>query len=204
MKRLLRGLRARGVELDRLEAVEVFGGTGELHTKEYASCVRTLEVWEIEPRFEAALRRNLPEAQVKITDSFQEINNTSRRYDLIVVDNPLSNWGGGHCEHFDLFPEVLRLARDETILVLNVIPSMNALHRYRWPHVFNEGQLDRRRKFYEVSDPKQIALARIKRTYRVLCAKEGIDVAWAFTVRRHAAHYLALKLRRAEGTVRSE
>lgn len=33
MKKLLRGLGARGVELRRLEALEVFGGTGELHTK---------------------------------------------------------------------------------------------------------------------------------------------------------------------------
>jgi hypothetical protein len=45
MRRLLRQIAAHDVKLSHRDALEVFGHTGEFHTLDYASRVRSLEIW---------------------------------------------------------------------------------------------------------------------------------------------------------------
>jgi len=168
-----------------------------MHTWECAPLVRSLEVWEKEPSYEAPLRRNLPTARVKIGDTFEEIKRTRDRFDFIMVDNPLSNFDG-HCEHFDLFPDVLRVAKDDAIISLNVVPKVGVISRHRWPYVFNEKQLARRREFYGVKDPAHVTLGQMILTYRELATRTGFRLDWWFTVRRHAVHCMVLKLTRTQ------
>jgi hypothetical protein len=198
MQRLLRQLRQREVRLDELRALEIFGHTGEFHTLDYASLVASVEVWEIDVDCEPSLRRNLPEAEVKITDSYAELQRTDRRYDLVVVDNPLGLWGGGHREHFDLFPDLFRVCADPAILVVNVIPNLRPRERRRWDYVFNEEHLAARRDFYGTDQPQDVSLDAMEARYRELCADNGRDVDWVFFVRRHSVYYLTVRLRPSE------
>ena len=102
MRDLLKELKRRKAKLKGLKALELFGKDGLMHTKDYASKVSSLEIWEINPQFEDRLKANLPMAEIKITDSYKEIKRTTNKYSFIVVDNPMSSHGD-YFEHFELF-----------------------------------------------------------------------------------------------------
>ena len=89
IQRILAEGSRRGASVEQFRALEVFGCTGERLTKHCAPPVRSVEVWEIDPSLEPALRRNVPTATARITDSFAEIKTTPSRFDLVVVDNPV-------------------------------------------------------------------------------------------------------------------
>jgi hypothetical protein len=93
MQEVLRGLEERGCALSSMDALEVYGASGGLHTRDYAHRVKSLEVWEIDPKHEASLRRNLPNATVHIVDSYDRVKSADRRFDLVVVDNPMARHG---------------------------------------------------------------------------------------------------------------
>jgi len=194
-QKVLRGLLARGVELSSLRALELFGGRGAYHTLDYASRILTLEVWEINPLLESELRRNLPMAKIRIVDCYAEIKQTTGRFDFLVVDNPMSVYDG-HCEHFDLFPDLFRVACDETIVLLDVIPSLPQSARNKYPYIFNEEQRRRRRAFYQTDHPDNVPLESMVAAYRRHAESAGFDLKWSFAVRRHFVHYLALKISR--------
>lgn len=195
MQRVLRGLEAHGVDLASLRALEVFGGNGTFHTKDFGCRVASLQVWENDPGLEATLKRNLPGATVRIVDSFSEIRQTDERFDLIVVDNPMSTYNG-HCEHFDLFPNVFRIAADEAILILDVIPSASKSAKKRFPYLFNEEQRARRQEFYGLNDVDDLKWDSIVAAYRTRAEAAGFVVEWSFTQRRHFIYYLSLKVNR--------
>lgn len=193
MERVLREMSKRGVVLKQLKALEVFGFTGAFHTAEYQRRVASLEVWEIDPTCEAALRRNLPGATVKITDSYQECRASARNFSLIVIDNPMSTYGE-HCEHFGLFPDLLRLAEDPCVLIINVIPHIDASAKRKYPKLFNRDQLDRRSQFYDTNRPEHIALSQMVLVYARLAADCGFTLDWWFSCQRSVVHYLVLKI----------
>jgi len=85
---LVADLKRRGVVLARLRALDVFGGHGRTQTVDFAAEVASLEAWEVCARKEESLRRNLPNAEIKIVDSFVEIKTTDRKFGFIVVDAP--------------------------------------------------------------------------------------------------------------------
>src|SRR5262245_28711989 len=62
---LMREFKRRGINLSSLRALEMFGGTGWLHTIDYASRVASSEVWEINPALAPELHENLPNTTVK-------------------------------------------------------------------------------------------------------------------------------------------
>jgi hypothetical protein len=201
MRRLLRQIAAHDVKLSHRDALEVFGHTGEFHTLDYASRVRSLEIWEIRAECEPALRRNLPDATVKITDSFQEIKQVTGRYGLVVVENPMSNRGGGYCEHFDIIDDAFRVAADDSVLIVNVVPEASRKALRRWPELFNPTQLARRREFYGTGTPERLSPSRLAAHYRGLAEGHGFRVGWTeFRPRRDALSwsnpvcYLALGL----------
>src|SRR5262245_16345592 len=47
MKQVFRELKRRGLSPQDFNALEIFGGSGDFHLKDYASLVSALEVWEI-------------------------------------------------------------------------------------------------------------------------------------------------------------
>jgi hypothetical protein len=196
MQKVLKQLRRRNVSLKRLHVLDVFGGDGKLQTRDYASQVGSLEVWEIEPECEASLRQNLPRAEIKITDSYQEIKNTTKKYDLIVIDNSPACANNAHYEHFDLFPDIFRLANDTSIIILNSIPQTDRLAKARYPDIFNPEHLASREGFYQTNRPENIPLTRMVERYTQLCRENGFAVEWYFPQRRGhtCVYYLVLKI----------
>lgn len=195
MQKVLRRLRARGIDLGSLHALELFGGSGAFHTVDYSDNIASLEVWEVDPRLENSLRRNLPNATIRIVDCYDEVKRTPDRFDFVIVDNPMSLYDG-HCEHFDLFPDLFRVARDETILVLDVIPHVPPVALRRYPYLFNQEQRQRRRELYNTIVADNLSPDTIISAYRLRAELAGFEVEWSFMVRRHFVYYLALKIRR--------
>jgi hypothetical protein len=205
IQRVVQGIRRRGVKMEGRHALAAFGGTGDRTDRHYAPLVASLDVWEIEPSFEPALRRNLPRARVKITDSYQEIKHTDDRFDFIILDNPVAVHGG-HSEHFDLFPDIFRLVSDDAVLVIHVIPEADDRTRQGYPYIFHRTHLAKRRNFYGTEHPERIPLEQLARHYRELSERHGFTPEWHFFVRRWeqrhripmpvSTYYLTLKVKR--------
>jgi hypothetical protein len=197
MQRVLAELQARGVCLGQLDALETFAYEGIWHTRDYAGRVGSLEVWEINPACAPKLRANLPRATIKITDSFEEIQKTPRKFNLVVVDNPLGFYGPDerYCEHFPLFPALFRVLRDEAVVILSVLPTASADFRARYPYVFSERYLAARRAFYQTSRPDCLPLEEMVAAYARHAAAHGFAVQWHFEQARLGSdvRYLALK-----------
>src|SRR5487761_350096 len=188
----------RGVELRHLDALEVFGGTGELHTVDYASRVRSLTVWEINPELESRLRRNLPQAEIKITNSLEEVRATDKKFHFVVIDNALFVNESSLCEHFDFFPALFRILAERAVLVINVMPEASPEFRAKY-EVFHPYHLQKRAEFYGSRSPEKISVAEMVQTYRSLAEKAGFQLDWYFSKKRGKnvdVHFLVLALRR--------
>jgi hypothetical protein len=101
IRRVMKELTRRGVDLRSRRGLDLYGGSGERTTRHYARLLASLDVWEINPSCEAALRRNLPGARIKICDSYGEIRRADGSYGFVVLDSPTSNHDG-QTEHFDM------------------------------------------------------------------------------------------------------
>jgi len=206
IQKLLQELRRREVDLGSLRTLSPFGGTGERVERHYAPLVAHLEVWEIDPEREPALRRNLPNARVKITDSYEEIGRTEKKFDFIFIDTHMSP-DAGRIEHFDLFPSLFRIVSDDALLAFNVIPEADKRTRRGYPNLFNDAQLSARRSFYRTEHPERTSLDELAAHYRELCEENGFTPEWHFSVRRWerrglfpmpmSLYFLVLKLKRA-------
>jgi hypothetical protein len=195
---LLDELGRRGVDVAALDALEMFGRDGLDHTTTYADRVRTLEVWEIDENLRPRLRENLPKASIRIVDSYAEVTQTGKRFNLIVVDNPIGVYGA-HCDHFGLFSDkVFRIARDRCILVLNVIPRIDRVTLKHFPELMEGDYLERRKRFYGADDAMHIPMDCIAAAYRGFTEQNGFRLAWSFHIKRDAAgvHYLVLGIER--------
>jgi len=196
MQRVVKELRRRGVALGTSRALEVFGAAGNLHVKDYASHVAALEIWECDPSLEAALCANFPDATVKIVDSYREIQTTTGRFDLIVVDNP-GSIHQGRCEHFDIIDDLFRVAADPAVIVLQIIPSGSDELRETYPYILNAEQLERRRAFYQTETPDNVSLDTMAAVYTAIARAHGWTVEWHFYQKRHYTFYLlALRITR--------
>ena len=168
----------------------MFGGAGFRHTIDYAPFVASLDVWEIDPDREPALRRNLPGARILITDSIEEIRQTPNRYGIVVVDNA-TPFGGRLVEHFDLFPDLFRIATDPCVLILNACPSPAGGSR-RDPALAS-----RRAAFYRTDTPLDVPMERMVETYVRLMAERGLRLDWNFHLKRAyrtGIHYLVMQM----------
>ena len=190
-QRVFRELRRRGFATERAVAVEVFAGTGFRHTIDYLRSVAALEAWELNPAREAELRRNLPGARIEITDSFEEIARTPRRFGIVVVDNTITTFGRGYVEHLDLFPGLFRIAAPESVLILNVCPRVP-------PGLRSDARrLARRAEFYDTDRPEDVPIERMVRTYERLMLENGFRPLWHFDRKRAyraGIHYLVLAM----------
>ena len=195
MHQVVRELRRRGVKLKQCTALELFGGSGTFHTTHYASEVAALEVWEIDSKYRMTLSANLPNAEIKIVDSYQALRQCDQEYDVIVIDNPMSTYGA-YCEHFDCFPAVFTVARDGCVLILNVIPEITEHDLSEYPYLFNPQQLERRRSFYGTARPEHVSFDEMVAAYQNIAAANGFEIGWYFFQQRTLVYYAVLKLNR--------
>lgn len=197
MGRVMDELSARGFALDHMVALEPFGREGRWHTVDYADRVGSLTVWELDPAMEPGLRRNLPNAERKITDAYREIQQTDGVFDLIVVDAPTLPHGS-FCEHFDFFPLLFRVARDPFVLILTVVTTGNKGVQKMFPRFFSAPHLAERRSFYECLDPEHLRVDELEKAYRRRAMEQGWELDWWFMRHRdRVGDYFVMKLRRA-------
>ena len=196
-------LERRGTPVRQSRVLEVFGGNGDLHVKDYAPRVGALEVWELDHSFEPRLRRNVPTALIRIGDAFQLIKQTSYCYDIVVVDNPVSM----SATPLELCVDLLAKVTAEPVFIFNVIPDLRPSVRRRWPalrHLTDvETLLQRRRVMFNTDTPEHVPLERMTRAYVELARPRGFELDWSFTKRRHYGDYLVLKLRPAAEPTRA-
>lgn len=187
-------LELKGIELEKIEALQTFGGSGSGMERFYEAKVRSLDVWEIEKAFKEKLEKNLPNANIKITDSFKEIKKSCKKYNMILIDNPMGVFDN-HCEHFDMFIESFRVMQNQCVVILDIMPNLNNLDE-KFKYICSSEHLLARKFFYRVSDPFHIAIDKMIQTYREISNYNGYNIEWYFTEERSGdfIQYLVLKL----------
>ncbi len=114
-------LESKDMPLSSMIALDFFAREGDWQTFYYAQKVLCVHAWEIDPKFEANLRKNLPSnSQITIGDSFEIIKNNSQKFDMVVLDNPQGCFGQNKCEHFDALPLILDHVSNDCIIIFNV------------------------------------------------------------------------------------
>lgn len=186
MQAVLRELMPRRVSLKGCRTLEVFGFTGEMHIQDYYRRVGPLEIWEWTQRNLEALRRNVPGASIRITDSYQEIERSEEKSDIVIVDN--SPHLPGHVEHFDLFPAIFRILRSPATLILNVFPTISP-DQLKYRELCSEVVYGARRGFYRTSTPECLSHEEMVRAYRDVAAMNGFELDYSFRKRRNSLLY---------------
>ena len=90
--------------LNECDALDIFAREGNWISNELLGKVKSLEAWEIEPKFIEKLKLNLPNSKVYCRDSIKFINTTKyNKFNLLIIDNGLNCYGKNNefCEHFD-------------------------------------------------------------------------------------------------------
>ena len=179
------------IPLEKAEAIELFSREGDWQTVVYAPYVKSLEAWEINLDFYEGLRKNLPNAKIKITDTWKEIKDVTRKYDLIVADTPQATYGENdeHCEHFGLLPDVFRIANDGCVIILNVNKE---------PYNLQEGSLwwKRRKDYYRTEHPEKLEFNSVIQRYKEILQENNVKMQWCFFQQRHVGflYYFVMRI----------
>lgn len=186
----------KGIDLSQMNALEVFGGSGKSVDRYVLDKVKKLDVWEIDERRQTELKNNLPKAEIKIVDSFNEIKNTKNRYDIVIMDNPM-NMFESHCEHFDMFINIFDILKDQGIIILDIIPKLDDIPT-EFQYIKEDMHLLCRKLFYGTKNPLNIPIKNMVSTYEDIINKNGYILEWSFTEERsrNFIYYLVLKIKK--------
>jgi len=174
-----------------LIALEVFGKHGLGVTRDYAHLCDYLELWEIDTIYAKFARKFLPEAVVKIGDSIDAVKTGKllrNDYNFIVIDNPIVSFfgSGNYCEHFDLFPALLKRIADKSILIMNVVVDMKAIVN-NFPYISLKNWTIRRKEFYQKNEDKEVIEPNVEtmiNLYKKIVSEEDFTITNAFLVPR--------------------
>lgn len=205
-QKLFRQLQKNGIALDQMDALEMFGADGMVHTLDYYPLVRSLEIWELKEQYLAGLLRNFPKSSIKITDSFNEIQVTQGTYNLLVADGPCNVIGPNqeYCEHFELLTQLLfRVARPTSVIILTVVPDpIKHIPAIGETPTYSE-YLERRGAFYGTNRPQLIPVEEMVPAYRRVVEANGFKLDWHVLLRRTirtGVYYLALAVSRVHNS----
>ena len=172
------------VDIAKLNALEVFGRAGDWHTTVYANRVKSLQVWEIDKKWKNILKKNLPNAKIKILDSIKTIveNLEPSKFDLIVIDNPMTTFGTKkepnlYCEHFDFIKNIGNIIDKEAIIIFNI--NKNPFNYDEFPE-----WKKRREKFYGRKRTSKLSPRFLIKFYKKLFLKNGYKTVFQKLFRR--------------------
>lgn len=181
MKKVVAIFQKEGIDLSKMRALEVFSRDGSWQTICYADKVKSLDAWEINPIYIKKLKINLPKANIKKTNSIEEIKKKSykSKYNFIVIDNPQGCFGvnNEYCEHFDIIPHICTLLHREGILVFNINKNPFSLDNFpEWKK--------RRALFYGRKRTNKLSIKWLLAFYKKIFYKEGYEELFSFSISR--------------------
>lgn len=183
-EKVLSEIQKREGSISHFNVLEIFGGSGKITTQYYAKKVKSFEIWEYNPEHEDELKKSYPHALIKITDSFKEILNTNNKYNLLIVDNWVRVYGN-YCEHFEIFENLLSIIDNQAVLILNVVPLCSSSETFiRYPSLFSDTHLQKRKIFYNTTNPSVIPVEHMLKSYLTKCLKHGYSIDWSFIEKR--------------------
>ena len=191
MNHVVNFLKSEGIPLEKLHAIEIFGGIGKTDAV-LAKNVKAFEIWEIDQKLKPQLVKIFPNAKIKICNSVEILNKSQkiRKFDLILIDNPMNVFGikknsFEYCEHFDVIKNIKKLIGKEAIIIFLVnkkpffskkLKKKNALWRKR------------RQEFYGDVDTNNMSIQFLTSFYTELFKSLGLNTVFANSIPRHNPH----------------
>ena len=83
-------------------------------------------------------------ANVEIVDSYKQIKTDNRKFDLINADASVGTKTKD--EHFNIFPDIFRICKDRSALLLIIIPGKSEIVLKKIPNSFNDLHIKNRKK----------------------------------------------------------
>ena len=194
-------LKTKSIMLEKLNAIEIFGGTGQ-NDVAVAISVKTFEIWEIDGKLKPELEKKFPNAKIKICNSIERLKqyqNTSK-FDLIMIDNPISVFGAGknsseYCEHFDMIKNVGKLIDKEAIVIFLINKKPFFFNKLKKK---NELWRNRRQEFYGNINTDDMSIPFLTSFYTELFRNMGLTTIFTNSISRHDPHldYFIFMLRK--------
>jgi len=176
-QKIFNRLSKRNPNLIQWNVLDLFAGDGTMSSLDLKGYLDKIELWDINPQFETILEDRFPNSIIKIVDSYEEINKTKNKYNIILVDN-FPRIISGHCEHFDLFPKIFEIMKDQGILIMLTMPEINKKHLFSMDH------LEKREIFYNTNNAVRIPMDHMVATYKEFANQNGFTLKDSFYVDR--------------------
>jgi len=163
--------------LNTWNALDLFAGDAMQSSLDVKKYINDIELWDIDPKFEPKLKNIFPSTTIRIVDSFNEIHSVRKKYNIIFIDNwPRISYG--HCEHFDLFPKVYDLLKNQAVVVILTMPEINKVT------FFSDKHMQLRRKFYNIENATMVSMDSMVLTYEHFANQHGFTLKDWFCVDR--------------------
>ena len=194
-------LKSKDIHLEKLHAIEIFGGTGKTDAV-LAKNVKTFEIWEIDQKLKPQLEKSFPNAKIKICDSIEILNKSQKipKSDLILIDNPMSVFGMkknsvGYCEHFDVIKNIEKLIDKEAIVIFLVNKKPFFSKKLKKKNILWR---KRRQEFYGKINTDNMSVQFLTNFYTELFKSFGLQTVFVNSIPRHNPHldYFIFSLRK--------
>ena len=201
MNQIVDFLKSEGIPLEKLHAIEIFGGIGKADVV-LAKNVKTFEIWEIDQKLKPQLEKSFPNAKIKICNSIKILNKSQKigKFDLILIDNPMSVFGTKknsheYCEHFDIIKNIENLIDKEAIVIFLVNKKPFFAKKLKKRNILWR---KRRQEFYGNVDTNNMSVQFLTSFYTELFRNIGFATIFTNFIPRHNPHldYFVFKLRK--------
>lgn len=158
-------------------ALDIFAGDGEQSSLDMKKYINDIELWENNPKCELSLKNKFPNSIVKIVDSYSEIDKVKKKFNIVLVDN----WPrilSEHCEHFDLFPKILKIMKNKGVLIILTMPEINNVK------LFSKKHLLLRNVFYNTDNSIEIPMDQLVKVYEKFANENKFKVIDWFYIDR--------------------
>lgn len=197
MGKIVEFLQSDGEDLSTFDALEFFAREGDWQTIKYSGKVKSLSAWEIDPQFKSALEKNLPNAEIRIGDSYElaKEGNYREKFNFLVIDNPQYLFGldKEYCEHFEALESAFPMCDSsrDCFIVFNINSKP-----------FDYDSLvdwqERRNNYYGINDASKLDIEKTQAFYISKFKDFGFEVEYCKVFHRNPEylHYLLFKFRK--------
>ena len=201
MNQIVDFLKSEGIPLEKLHAIEIFGGIGKTDAI-LAKNVKAFEIWEIDQKLKPQLVKIFPNAKIKICNSVDILNKSQkiRKFDLILIDNPMNVFGikknsFEYCEHFDVIKNIPKLMDKEVIVIFLVNKKPFFFKKLKKENTLWR---KRRQQFYGNVNTNDMSVEFLTSFYRELFRNMGLITIFSNIIPRHSPHldYFIFMLRK--------